>query len=205
MKNLTRALLIVAGLLSFGSTLATANTYTLEASFTDSYSGSANNVGSGFFTYQSSSALSDGNYLLSSFTSPTANFIFSSANARFSLADLMSSPSNTVIGIDISGNQFNFTTIGPGNDISGGSADFLNSNLYRLSFSPNGPGENYLGNIHAAYFMHGVLTYDGAYGIGSAAALDSAPTVPEPSTYGLIGIAALGVAFTARRRKVKAV
>ena len=30
-----------------------------------------------------------------------------------------------------------------------------------------------------------------------------APAVPEPSTYGLIGIAALGVAFAARRRKQK--
>jgi len=29
------------------------------------------------------------------------------------------------------------------------------------------------------------------------------PAVPEPSTYGLIGIAALGVAFAARRRKLK--
>jgi len=30
-----------------------------------------------------------------------------------------------------------------------------------------------------------------------------APTVPEPSTYGLIGISALAVAFAARRRKLK--
>jgi len=31
----------------------------------------------------------------------------------------------------------------------------------------------------------------------------NAPAVPEPSTYGLIGVAALGVAFAARRRKLK--
>jgi hypothetical protein len=35
------------------------------------------------------------------------------------------------------------------------------------------------------------------------AAVSSANAVPEPSTYGLIGVAALGVAFAARRRKLK--
>jgi len=35
------------------------------------------------------------------------------------------------------------------------------------------------------------------------AAVSSANAVPEPSTYGLIGIGALGVAFAARRRKAK--
>jgi len=35
------------------------------------------------------------------------------------------------------------------------------------------------------------------------AAVSSANAVPEPSTYGLIGVAALGVAFAARRRKAK--
>jgi len=35
------------------------------------------------------------------------------------------------------------------------------------------------------------------------AAVSSANAIPEPSTYGLIGIAALGVAFAARRRKIK--
>ena len=43
----------------------------------------------------------------------------------------------------------------------------------------------------------------GAYGLGSPAAAGASPAVPEPSTYGLIGIGALGVAIAARRRKLK--
>jgi uncharacterized protein YjbI with pentapeptide repeats len=53
-------------------------------------------------------------------------------------------------------------------------------------------------------------TYSGASGLGSYSYDTSliiyanAPApVPEPSTYGLIGIGALGVAFAARRRKLK--
>jgi hypothetical protein len=52
-------------------------------------------------------------------------------------------------------------------------------------------------------------TNSGALGLGSYSYDTSlinyagSTPVPEPSTYGLIGIAALGVAFAARRRKVK--
>jgi len=54
-------------------------------------------------------------------------------------------------------------------------------------------------------------TNSGALGLGSYSYDTSlinyanAPAVPEPSTYGLIGIAALGVAFAARRKKQKSV
>ena len=42
-----------------------------------------------------------------------------------------------------------------------------------------------------------------AFKLSSRTVTANLPAVPEPSTYGLIGIAALGVAFAARRRKVK--
>ena len=48
---------------------------------------------------------------------------------------------------------------------------------------------------------HFVLTTQG--GMGDALHMTSMSTVPEPSTYGLIGLGALGVAFAARRRKAK--
>jgi hypothetical protein len=44
-----------------------------------------------------------------------------------------------------------------------------------------------------------------AFKLSSQTVTADLPAVPEPSTYGLIGVAALGVAFAARRRKVKAV
>jgi len=49
-----------------------------------------------------------------------------------------------------------------------------------------------------SYFM--LMTQGG---MGDALQMTSMSTVPEPSTYGLIGLGALGVAFAARRRKAK--
>jgi hypothetical protein len=42
-----------------------------------------------------------------------------------------------------------------------------------------------------------------AFKLSSRTVTADLPAVPEPSTYGLIGVAALGVAFAARRRKQK--
>lgn len=41
------------------------------------------------------------------------------------------------------------------------------------------------------------------YSIGYGTNIPASAPVPEPSTYGLIGLGALGLAFVARRRKAK--
>ncbi len=66
----------------------------------------------------------------------------------------------------------------------------------RLAADPGAQGETrYYDNIIASTSQQDVVSFLGS-GILAA--------IPEPSTYGLIGIGALGVAFAARRRKLKA-
>jgi PEP-CTERM motif len=72
-----------------------------------------------------------------------------------------------------------------------------------LSFSNNSDGSQI--KIISAYLnptANQAVTVGVTHNSGGAVAY-GATTVPEPSTYGLIGIAALGVAFAARRRKLK--
>lgn len=61
-------------------------------------------------------------------------------------------------------------------------------------------------NIAGKMYINDVVFNDvSSQGIvaGQASAAPDTPPVPEPSTYGLVGIGALGVAFAARRRKLK--
>jgi len=72
-----------------------------------------------------------------------------------------------------------------------------------LEFSNNSDGSQI--KINSAYLnptANQAVTTGVTHNSGGAVAY-GATTVPEPSTYGLIGIGALGVAFAARRRKLK--
>jgi hypothetical protein len=66
-----------------------------------------------------------------------------------------------------------------------------------ISYDDNGNAASFLHYTNAAGFNSVTIsTPDSIYALGYG-------TIPEPSTYGLIGIGALGVAFAARRRKAK--
>ena len=201
--------LLAAGILA-GS--ASAATFTLQDTFNNQMNGGDPGVvvGNGFFSYDAASPLADGSYSLSSFASPSLSVTFNNG-ATFGLGDLESDPVNPGIGIDVVGNQFNFTVLTP-NSITHGSADFLNAANNHLSLSPNQPGQSYgILNVHAAYFLDLVNTGDGggshdlygAYGIGSpAATIDPPILAPEPTTYALLGLSAIGLLIRRRTAKV---
>jgi len=70
------------------------------------------------------------------------------------------------------------------------------SGTYRFSLATYNVGDNILPSHLFVSGLKGTVA-------GAAVVSIGGPAVPEPSTYGLIGIAALGVAFVARRRKAK--
>jgi hypothetical protein len=200
-------------LLLAAATPALATRYTFQTSFRDLNTSEV--VGAGQISFDSNNVITNGNYLLSNFTNISYYFSFENGLV-FQTSDLYSQPVNQFAGIDISSNQFNFTTTSspPYSLLSAGSLDFLRTDGTQLSFSPNQSGQNYgetnpaYEGAYAAFYVsdiQSVMQYQGGYGIGSATAPSEflSPSIPEPSTYGLIGIGALAVAIAARRRKLK--
>ncbi len=185
---------------------ASAQTWNLYTSFDNSFKGGTPGevVGTGTFTYECPSALDNGSYLLSSLTGVAMSFSFINGST-FTLSDLLADPYSANVGVDINNGQFNFTTTRP-DGLSGGAVAFQNTAGDYFSVSPNRPGQSYgFGFGHAGYGMHtgdgisygiGPSTYEGSYGIGSAPA-----SVPEPSTYALFGLGAIGMLMVLRRKK----
>jgi PEP-CTERM motif len=75
---------------------------------------------------------------------------------------------------------------------------FVSENRNNLKFDTGENGMNYFESGTTLDYPNYRLTINNA---GAQGVTFSPAAVPEPSTYGLIGIGALGVAFAARRRK----
>ena len=76
------------------------------------------------------------------------------------------------------------------------SGSIASGTVSTISYDPS--AASYLHYSNAAGFNSVTIsTPEGSYAVGYSTA------IPEPSTYGLIGLGALGVAFVARRRKQK--
>ena len=101
-------------------------------------------------------------------------------------------------------------TYSTGNNTTGTGNQLWSGNINLSSISGgNSPVSDLISftqinNVKALRFNYNASASDYTV-IHKFAFVGSASAIPEPSTYGLIGIAALGVAFAARRRKAKAV
>jgi len=193
---------LLVAIIAFTLGSASAGAITLETTFDNSWNGGGAGVpvGNGFFSYTADTALADGNYDWSSFLNASVYIAFSNGSI-FTQNDFSDNPVTTGLGVEISNGQFNFTTLRLAPRTNGGAADFRNLNGDVLSTSPNNPNEGY-GGVAAMYYMDGGVNYGGTYGVGASAATIAPPSsIPEPSTYALFGVGAIGMLMVMRRKR----
>ena len=196
-KNPSLALLIAAGLISFASSasassyapLLTQNTVSSGTSITgigNYFGGSvtANVTANNYLGVQPWSYTYIDDFTILSIGNDYTTWTFSSTITEFTLGWAADS---SVLG-------FNYEV---GSTMGGSIASGT------ISAISNNPGaESFLHYFNPAGFNTVTISTDKvqSYGLGYGTGI-----IPEPSTYGLIGIAALGVAFAARRKKQKSV
>jgi hypothetical protein len=191
-----------------GSSFAATNTYSTTFTATQGTIG-----GYGYFSFTGTPTVSD---YLGELPSPSLNINLS--GHLFTLNDILWSSSVASLSVDFSDGRFQFTNTQT-DTYTHGSVSFENAAGDFLSLAPVRPGESFYSQVINGYTYHSAYMFNlaseggrtkrgapsafGAYGLGSPAAAGASPAVPEPSTYGLIGIGALAIAVAARRRKLK--
>ena len=140
--------------------------------------------------------------------------IKSQSGSMYGQSEIWAKASGTAAAAVSAGDPIWHTTTGAWVEILGYEWQNYGSNYQRFYGLGVSADPQYVGLYDNGYFGYAAVTIPNLYGrmtINKVAFNDvqnqhifaEAIAIPEPSTYGLIGIAALGVAFAARRRKIK--